>query len=95
VHAGKPGDRDRRRYRQGHLEVRPEARTAEHVTCRGVGYYDIDKDASLDAAQKAAYTEQACRRRILVSTVDARLFALDAATGARSARASARTASWT
>jgi quinate dehydrogenase (quinone) len=83
VHAGKPGDRDRRRYRQGHLEVRPEARTAEHVTCRGVGYYDIDKDASLDAAQKAAYTEQACRRRILVSTVDARLFALDAATGAR------------
>ncbi len=61
----------------------PKAHTAEHVTCRGVGYYDIDKDASLDAAQKAAYTGQACRRRILVSTVDARLFALDAATGAQ------------
>lgn len=60
----------------------PKARTAEHVTCRGVGYYDLDKDTSLDAVQKAAYTAQTCRRRILVSTVDARLFALDAQTGA-------------
>ncbi len=60
----------------------PKARTAEHVTCRGVGYYDIDQDDGLDAARKAAYTEQACRRRILVSAVDARLFALDAHSGA-------------
>ena len=60
----------------------PKARTAEHVTCRGVGYYDIDRDASLDAAQKAAYTAQQCRQRILVSAVDARLFALDANSGA-------------
>ncbi len=60
----------------------PGAHTAEHVSCRGVGYYDIDRDASLDAAQKAAYTAQACRQRILVSSVDARLFALDAHTGA-------------
>lgn len=59
----------------------PKARTAEHVTCRGVGYYDIDKDRSLEAAAKAAYTDTVCRQRILVSTVDARLFALDARTG--------------
>lgn len=59
----------------------PKARTAEHVTCRGVGYYDMDKDESLTAAEKAAYTEPVCRRRIVVSTVDARLFTLDADKG--------------
>ncbi|MCD9085155.1 membrane-bound PQQ-dependent dehydrogenase, glucose/quinate/shikimate family [Stenotrophomonas sp. SY1] len=59
----------------------PKARTAEHVTCRGVGYYDIDKDSRLDPASKAAYTAPLCRQRILVSSVDARLFALDAHSG--------------
>lgn len=59
-----------------------KARTAEHVTCRGVGYYDVDKDASLTAEQKAADTNPMCRQRILVSTVDARFIALDAHTGA-------------
>lgn len=59
-----------------------EARSAEHVTCRGVGYHDIDRDASLSVEQKSAYTGQSCRQRILVSTVDARLIALDAGTGA-------------
>lgn len=61
----------------------PKAHSAEHVTCRGVGYHDIDKDGSLSSVQKAAYTERACRQRILVSSVDARLFALDAHTGAQ------------
>lgn len=61
----------------------PHAKSAEHVTCRGVGYHDIDQDASLGAAVKASYAPQAqCRQRILVSSVDARLFALDAHTGA-------------
>jgi quinate dehydrogenase (quinone) len=59
----------------------PEAHSAEHVTCRGVGYYDIDRDDSLPAEQKAATAGQSCRRRILISTVDARLIALDAKTG--------------
>ncbi|ORF38279.1 membrane-bound PQQ-dependent dehydrogenase, glucose/quinate/shikimate family [Snodgrassella alvi] len=59
----------------------PKARTAEHVTCRGVGYYDMDKDDSLTNAEKAAYTQSVCRRRIVVSTVDARLFTLDADKG--------------
>jgi quinate dehydrogenase (quinone) len=59
-----------------------KARTAEHVTCRGVGYYDADKDASLTAEQKAADTTPMCRQRVLVSTVDARFIALDAHTGA-------------
>ena len=60
----------------------PHAKSAEHVTCRGVGYYDIDKDDSLSAQAKAAYgDEQQCRQRILVSSVDARLFALDAHSG--------------
>ncbi|MCT6882025.1 MAG: pyrroloquinoline quinone-dependent dehydrogenase, partial [Snodgrassella alvi] len=42
---------------------------------------DMDKDESLTAAEKAAYTEPVCRRRIVVSTVDARLFTLDADKG--------------
>lgn len=60
----------------------PHASSAEHVTCRGVGYYDIDKDDSLSAEVKTSYgDQQQCRQRILVSSVDARLFALDAHTG--------------
>ena len=60
----------------------PKAKSEEHVTCRGVGYHDVDKDASLSAVAKAAYaTQQQCRQRILVSSIDARLFALDAHTG--------------
>jgi quinate dehydrogenase (quinone) len=59
----------------------PRARSAEHVSCRGVGYHDLDADPSVSAEDRAAYTTAACRRRILVSTVDARLIALDAASG--------------
>ena len=59
----------------------PHARTFEHVTCRSVGYYDYDKDDSLSAEQKAAYTDTSCRQRIIVTTVDARMIALDAHTG--------------
>jgi len=60
----------------------PHAKSEEHVTCRGVGYYDIDRDDSLSAEVKASHaSDQQCRQRILVSSVDARLFALDAHTG--------------
>ncbi|RGE46522.1 membrane-bound PQQ-dependent dehydrogenase, glucose/quinate/shikimate family [Comamonas testosteroni] len=60
----------------------PHAKSEEHVTCRGVGYHDMDKDNSLNAEIKAKYASvQACRQRILVSTIDARMFALDAQTG--------------
>ncbi|WP_052130876.1 membrane-bound PQQ-dependent dehydrogenase, glucose/quinate/shikimate family [Erwinia typographi] len=59
----------------------PHAHTYEHVTCRSVGYYDYDRDDTLTADQKAAYTDTSCRQRIIVTTVDARLIALDAHTG--------------
>lgn len=59
----------------------PHAHTYEHVTCRSVGYYDFDTDETLSAEQKAAYTDTSCRQRIIASTVDARLIALDAHTG--------------
>lgn len=60
----------------------PHAKSEEHVTCRGVGYHDMDKDNSLNTEIKAKYASvQACRQRILVSTIDARMFALDAHTG--------------
>ena len=32
----------------------PHAKTAEHITCRGVGYYDATKDKSLTAADLQA-----------------------------------------
>lgn len=60
----------------------PKARSFEHVTCRGVGYHDLDSDDSLSSEEKGAYTQALCRQRILVSTVDARLIALDAKSGA-------------
>jgi quinate dehydrogenase (quinone) len=59
----------------------PHAHTAEHVTCRGVGYYDIDKDETLSAEERSGAPDALCRQRILVSSVDARLFALDAHNG--------------
>ncbi|WP_442801069.1 membrane-bound PQQ-dependent dehydrogenase, glucose/quinate/shikimate family [Serratia rubidaea] len=59
----------------------PQAKTAEHVTCRGVGYYDVNKDDSLSADEKSAPALQQCPQRILVSTVDARFMALNARTG--------------
>lgn len=55
--------------------------------CRGVGYYDLDKaEANADApaapaAGAAAAQPAECRRRIVTTTVDARLLELDADTG--------------
>ncbi|ANF82091.1 glucose dehydrogenase [Acinetobacter sp. NCu2D-2] len=60
----------------------PKAKTAEHITCRGVGYYDATKDKSLTAADLQAPGIKACPQRILTSTVDGRLIALNAKTGA-------------
>ncbi|MBB2173389.1 membrane-bound PQQ-dependent dehydrogenase, glucose/quinate/shikimate family [Gluconacetobacter asukensis] len=59
----------------------PHAHSAEHVSCRGVGYYDITKDDSLTDEDRQAASDQPCQQRILVSAIDARLFALDAHTG--------------
>ncbi|MBB3174720.1 quinoprotein glucose dehydrogenase [Endobacter medicaginis] len=53
----------------------PEVRdnpTFQHLTCRGVSYHESSADAAA-----------LCARRIYLPTNDARLFALDAATGAR------------
>ncbi|WP_343597780.1 membrane-bound PQQ-dependent dehydrogenase, glucose/quinate/shikimate family [Acinetobacter sp.] len=55
----------------------PKATSAEHVTCRGVAYYDATQDKTAPAAQAS----QVCPQRILTSTVDGRLIALDAHTG--------------
>ncbi|MCE0743670.1 membrane-bound PQQ-dependent dehydrogenase, glucose/quinate/shikimate family [Acetobacter sicerae] len=59
----------------------PQAHSAEHVTCRGIGYYDTDKDQTLSAEDKAAEPDAPCRQSIIVNTVDARLIGLDAHTG--------------
>lgn len=55
--------------------------------CRGLGYYDVDKAtaSAADDTQAVAATASAqpaeCRRRIVTTTVDARLLELDADTG--------------
>lgn len=46
--------------------------------CRGVGYYDSTSQAASEAAQSPV---AACTRRIIATTVDARLVAVDAQTG--------------
>jgi quinoprotein glucose dehydrogenase len=52
-------------------------KTSEHLTCRGVAYH-------ADAVVASASTGQVlCAKRLMVPTIDARLFALDAATGRR------------
>lgn len=56
----------------------PQVKTAQHISCRGVGYYDATKDSSVT---QTASTDQQCLQRIVVSTNDARLFTLDAHTG--------------
>jgi quinoprotein glucose dehydrogenase/quinate dehydrogenase (quinone) len=60
----------------------PKTDTRGHflVTCRGVTYAEIAAAAPA-AASAPAEAAPACRRRIFAATVDARLLALDAATG--------------
>ena len=57
--------------------------TFQHLTCRGVSYYEAP-DAALTAATPGAAPSQpqtACASRIFFGTNDGRLFSLDAATG--------------
>jgi quinoprotein glucose dehydrogenase len=58
-------------------------RSSEHLTCRGVGYHeDAAQGAPSSSAASSAHQEpRACTQRIVTSTMDARLFALDAQTG--------------
>ncbi|MCC8393833.1 glucose/quinate/shikimate family membrane-bound PQQ-dependent dehydrogenase [Paraburkholderia sp. MMS20-SJTR3] len=62
----------------------------EHMTCRGVSYYDAAAYAQSaaavsapggNAAVKASTTDQQCPRRIYLPTADARLIAINADTG--------------
>jgi quinoprotein glucose dehydrogenase len=70
--------------------------TSQHLTCRGLAYFDGTNASSTETATAtAAATEaavaansvpakagkQTCSRRIFLPTIDARLFALDALTG--------------
>lgn len=61
----------------------PRARTDQHISCRGVGYFDAASARSFTRTPVArpGALDAACTRRIVVSTVDARLLTLDAATG--------------
>lgn len=57
--------------------------------CRGVGYYEpaaVSQPFELDGVQPvAAHDAQACAKRIVLTTVDARMIQLDAETGERCA----------
>lgn len=82
-----------------HIKV---GHTSQHLTCRGLAYYDATKHAAPPAAATTGTTganapstaasstpptaapaasTAACTRRIFLATIDARLIALDAATG--------------
>lgn len=61
--------------------------TNSHITCRGVGYHDSTASdvaalqPAVDAVPASANSSGMCQQRVLVNTIDARLFALDAHTG--------------
>ncbi|MFZ4216017.1 membrane-bound PQQ-dependent dehydrogenase, glucose/quinate/shikimate family, partial [Pantoea endophytica] len=60
----------------------PKAEATEHVTCRSVGFYDVAKDTTLpEKVRNDALTNGQCARRIIVTSVDARMFAVDASSG--------------
>ena len=54
--------------------------TSQHLTCRGLAYYD-GTGANVHAGNAPGTAASTCARRIFLPTIDARLFALDAATG--------------
>ncbi len=60
----------------------PKATGTYRPRCRGVGYYDAAPDgAPVTPAMADAAPLAACARRIISTTVDARIVAVDAATG--------------
>lgn len=62
-----------------HIDV---SHTSQHLTCRGLAYFDSTGGASqAPAMAPAAVQPPTCAHRIFLPTIDARLFALDAQTG--------------
>lgn len=62
-----------------HIDV---GHTSQHLTCRGLAWYEgTDATSQAPASAPAAVWPPACVRRIFLPTIDARLFALDAQTG--------------
>jgi quinate dehydrogenase (quinone) len=59
----------------------PKATAPNWQRCRGVAYFEEPAGANAQAASAAAPAAADCRRRILTTTIDARLIALDADTG--------------
>lgn len=57
----------------------PHAQSTQHLTCRGLSYFDEDGDSGIKAGDAPSSGE--CRRRLFLPTVDGRLIALDAETG--------------
>ena len=62
-----------------HIEV---GHASQHLTCRGLAYFDgIGAASAAPGSAPAAVQPSTCTRRIFLPTIDARLFALDAQTG--------------
>lgn len=59
----------------------PHAKTDQHISCRGLGYYDAAKAQTFADASPTADAGIVCPRRIVLTTVDARLITLDASNG--------------
>ncbi|WP_027349529.1 glucose/quinate/shikimate family membrane-bound PQQ-dependent dehydrogenase [Halotalea alkalilenta] len=60
----------------------PQAESPNWQRCRGLGYYeDAPVEAASSSSDAAAQATAACRRRLFLPTIDARLIAIDAETG--------------
>ena len=57
----------------------PPAQSTQHLTCRGLSYFDGDSGSGTKAGNAPSSGE--CGRRLFLPTVDGRLVALDAETG--------------
>lgn len=51
--------------------------------CRGLGYYEVPVASAVDAVASTQETQSQCQRRVVMTTVDARLMQFDATTGAQ------------
>jgi quinoprotein glucose dehydrogenase len=60
----------------------PPIQTTQHLTCRGVSYFDASGASRTQTTAVPAVPTVECAKRIFLPTVDARLIALDAESGA-------------
>lgn len=59
----------------------PGIRTAAYSRCRGVGYHDATSSKLLGLSSASGTADKLCERRIIMTSVKAKMYAIDARTG--------------